>query len=142
MHMEGNMNSERIELKSAQEVKRVVTTAFPGYKKHNAYLSAFPGSLNINSCWDGGSRDEYAIVELATMSRKPMPTSTHPFFDITARGMANMDNGVVETDRVGNVTLKMLPEGFALVAAGTFCGKQATAHVYLNPANLNKFLAA
>jgi hypothetical protein len=133
--------SDIIELKSAPEVKRVITAAFPGYKKHKAILGTFPESgLNINSYWDGGSKDEYAIVELATMNRKAMPTSTHPFFDIAARGMANQSNGIVETDHVGNVTLKVLPEGFALVRSGYFCGKPATAGVYLNPANFAKLL--
>lgn len=132
--------SQRIELKSAPEVKKLVSIAFPSYKKHNAYLSEWPGSMNINSYWDGGSRDEYAIVELATMQRKPMPTSTHPYFDVARYGLANKENEVISTDHVGNITLKILPEGFAIVRAGTFCGKQATAHVYLNPANLTKLL--
>lgn len=131
---------QAIELRTAPEVKAVVLAAFPSYRKRSAFLSAFPGSLNINSYWDGGSRDEYAIVELATMQRRAMPTSTHPYFDIAARGMANQDNGIVESDRVGNLTLKLLPEGFALVRAGTFCGKAATAHVYLNPDNFAKLL--
>ena len=58
------------------------------------------------------------------------------------RGLASTENADVEVDHVGNVTLKRLPEGFALVAAGTFCGKAATAHVYLNPANMARLLAA
>jgi hypothetical protein len=130
----------RIELKSAPEVKQVILAAFPSYKKHNAFLSVWPGSMNINSYWDGGSRDEYAIVELSTMQRKPMPTSTHPYFDVARYGLANKDNGIIETDHVGNITLKMLPEGFAIVRAGVFCGKSATAHVYLNSENLAKLL--
>jgi len=134
---------QRFPLKNSPELKQVVCAAFPSYKKHDAYLSAFPESgKNINSYWDGGSRDEYAIVELATMKRQPMPTSTHPYFDVARRGMANQSNGVLESDHVGNITLKVLPEGFALVSAGVFCGKSATAHVFLNPANLAKLLPA
>jgi hypothetical protein len=34
-----------------------------------------------------------------------------------------------------------LPEGFALIEAGTFCGKPATAHIFLNPANITKLLS-
>jgi hypothetical protein len=128
-------------LKNAPEVKQVITAAFPGYKKHRAYLSEF-SPMQINSYWDGGSRDEFAIVELATMQRKSLPTSSHPYFDVAARGMANQSNEIVESDHVGNVTLKVLPEGFALVSAGTFCGKAATAHVFLNAANMTKFLSA
>jgi len=43
-------------------------------------------------------------------------------------------------DERGNVTLKALPEGIALIQAGWFCGKPATATVWLNPNNLTKLL--
>jgi hypothetical protein len=76
------------------------------------------------------------------LQRKSLPTRTHPYFDITVRGLANTENADVEVDHVGNITLRRLPDGFALVAAGTFCGKAATAHVYLNAANLARLLAA
>lgn len=131
---------DRIPLRSAPELKRVVLAAFPSYRKRDAYLSVFTGKQNINSYWDGGSRDEYAIVELQSLQRKGLPTSSHPYFDIAARGLANASSPDVETDHVGNLYLKHLPEGFALVRAGTFCGKAATAHVYLNPANMAKLL--
>jgi hypothetical protein len=133
---------QTVTLKSAPEVKAVVLAAFPAYRKQNAFLSAFGGGLSINSYWDGGSRTEFAVVELASLQRKSLPTRTHPYFDITVRGLANTENADVEVDHVGNITLKKLPEGFALVAAGTFCGKAATAHVYLNPANMARLLAA
>jgi hypothetical protein len=45
-------------------------------------------------------------------------------------------------DGRGNATLKVLPEGFVLVEAGTFLGKPATAKVFLNPANITKILPA
>ena len=132
----------KIELKTAPEVKRVVLAAFPGYRKHNAYLSAFPESgMNVNSYWDGGSKDEYAIVDLSTMRMKPMPTSTHPYFDVARYGIQGSNELVEVTDR-GNITLKQLPENFALVRAGTFCGKQATAHVFFPLANMPNLLEA
>ena len=131
----------RLPLAIHPEVKRVVLAAFPSYRKHGAVISEFPEhGVNINSYWDGGSRDEYAIVELASNTRKALPTSTHPYFDVARRGLVNPESPDVAVDHVGNITLKHLPEGFALVSAGTFCGKPATAHVYLNPANLTKLL--
>jgi hypothetical protein len=131
-----------VELKSTPEVKRVILAAFPDYKKRRAFLSEFYSGKNINSYWDGGSKSEYAIVELATMTRKPLPSHTHPYFDVAARGMANQETAAVKSDHVGNLELQILPEGFALVEAGYFCGKPATAHVYLNSANLTKMLPA
>ncbi len=132
---------ETVELKDHLEVKAVVLAAFPGYKKRTALIAEFKGKTKINSYWDGGSRSEFAIVELGTLRRKPLPTSTHPYFDISAHGLANQQSEAVESDHVGNVYLKILPEGFALVEAGTFCGKPATAFVMLNVANLTKLLA-
>ena len=129
--MEDTTMIEAIELKTNPEIKRIVTAAFPGYKKQKAYMSEFL-EMNINSYWDGGSRDEYAIVELATMRRAAMPTSTHPYFDVARYGIKG-ENNVLPVDARGNITLKRLPQGFVLVQAGTFCGKQAAAHVYTAP---------
>ena len=131
---------ESITLKDHPEVKRVVLAAFPSYRKLKATLSAFNGGININSYWDGGTRNEYSIVELATLQRKSLPTRTHPFYDVAVKGLCGAENEVVSVDHVGNITLKVLPEGFALVEAGTFCGKPATAHIYLNPSNMTKLL--
>src|SRR5271165_5551126 len=123
---------ETVELKQSQAIKRIILSAFPNYKKHKAFVSFFMSKVNISSYWDGGSRDEFAIVHIETGERKPLPTSTHPYFDIAAHGLANQATEDVESDHVGNVYLKRLPDGFALVSAGTFCGKPATAHVYLS----------
>ena len=141
-----------VDLKTNPDLKRIITAAFPGYKKHKAFISAFgEHGVNINSFWDGGSRDEYAVVDLHTTQRKTLPTRSHPFFDVAAKGLTNQSSDILAVDHVGNVTLKVLPENFALVSAGTqllearfdtFCGKPATAHVYLNPANMPKFLEA
>lgn len=134
---------ETIELKTSPELKKLIQSAFPSYKKQKAFLSAFPeNGMNINSFWDGGSRDEYVVIDLATGKRKPLPTSTHPYFDIAARGLAGQETPDIESDTRGNLRLRGLPEGFALVQGGTFCGKTATAHVYLNQANLTKMLTA
>jgi hypothetical protein len=134
---------QTISLKTAPELKRVVLAAFPGYRKQNVFLSAFyEGGMNVNSYWDGGSRDEYAIVNMISGERQPLPTQSHPYYNVSAKGLANEENEVVSVDHVGNVTLKALPENFALVQAGTFMGKAATAKVFVPKANLTKFLAA
>ena len=133
---------ETVTLKTAPEVTSIIRAAFPSYRKHKAFLSTFNSGININSYWDGGSKDEYAIVELSTLQRKLLPTSTHSYFDVAARGVANTENTDISVDRVGNIILKRLPEGFALVAAGTFCGKPATAHVWVNAANMGRLLHA
>ena len=35
----------------------------------------------INSYWDGGSKDVYALVRLTDLRSLPLPSSTHPYFD-------------------------------------------------------------
>lgn len=133
---------QTVTLKTTPEVKAIVNAAFPSYKKHKASISTFYEGFNINSYWDGGSKGEYAIVDMVTMQRKALPSRSHPYFDIAAKGLANQSNDIVETDHVGNVKLKILPEGYALVQAGFFCGKPATACVYVNPSNLAKLITA
>ena len=128
-----------INLKDSPEVKAVVRAAFPSYRKLKASVQAFY-PMTVNSYWDGGSKDEFAIVELLTLQRRDLPTSSHPYFDVERRGLSSTENEHVSVDRVGNVTLKHLPDGFALVRAGTFCGKPATAAVYVPDSNLTKLL--
>lgn len=132
---------QTIELRTAPEVRRAIVAAFPAYRKHNAFLSVFPESgVQVNSFWDGGSKTYYAVIDLATLKTHSLPTSTHPHFDVANRGLVNAEDPDVRVDHVGNITLKHLPDGFALISSGTFCGKPATAHIYLNPANMAKVL--
>jgi hypothetical protein len=69
-------------------------------------------------------------------------SSSHPYFDVAQRGLADQSNGPISTDHAGNATLTTLPEGYALVEGGVFCGKTATAVVYLNDENLTPLLEA
>lgn len=134
---------QTLELREHPEVMRVIRAAFPDYRKRQAFISPFPESgVNVNSYWDGGSRHVYALIHIESGQRKPLPTNTHPYFDIARKGMTNQETPDVLTDHVGNVTLKHLPDGIALVRGGTFCGKPATAHVYVPTANLAKYLPA
>jgi hypothetical protein len=133
-----------VQLKDAPEVKAIIEKASGKYSKRKAYISVFPEhGIQFNSYWDGGSKSYYTVIELATMRVKDTPmTSTHPYFDVARQGFVNMETADVAVDSKGNLTLKRLPEGFALVETGIFCGKTATAHVYLNPANMAKYLTA
>ena len=113
-----------VDLKEHPNVKRIVLAAFPSYRKHRVFITDFY-PLTINSYWDGGSRDEFAIVNCKGES-KLLPTATHPYYDVKLKG----ENQDVHIDSRGNITLKKLPKGFYLVKAGTFMGKPATAVVY------------
>jgi len=131
-----------VKLATDRTMKQIVTVAFPNYRKRTAWLSTFRGSMNINSYWDGGSRDEYAIVRLADMARVPMPSVGHPYYEVRGAGIPQGSDQFVTVDHVGNVCLKALPAGYAIVSAGTFCGKPATAHVHVNAEDLARLLPA
>ncbi len=126
---------ETINLKASPEFTRIIRAAFPSYKKKNVFLSEFSegSSVTINSMWDGGSRSVFVLVELSTLQVKALPTASHPYFDM--HGVTETTPDVVITR--GIVDLVRLPEGFALIEGGSFCGKPATAHVYLNSRNIN-----
>jgi hypothetical protein len=127
----------RITLKNAPEVKRVILAAFPTYKKHDCFITPFYESgVRVNSFWDGGSKSYFVLVHLTTLEHKALPSQSHPYFDL--------HNTTGETPDIlfenGCATLKRLPAGIALVEGGIFCGKTATAHIYLNPDNFAKLL--
>lgn len=127
------MDIKTVKLSEHPGIKNMILCAFPDYRKQKAMVSFFPeNGININSFWDGGSKDEYAIVHIPTMQKKVLPTRTHPFFEVSKRGMSNAENSDVLIDDKGNITLKRLPEGFVLIRTGTFVGKPATAHVYIS----------
>lgn len=107
----------------------VAQAAFPSNRKP-IVVCEFAGPVNVNSYWDGGSKDEYRLVNLETRQVWAVPTS-HPFFDRTESG-----------ERCGNLKLRELPPNTALVTGGTFCGKPATVRVMLRPENLVKMLPA
>jgi hypothetical protein len=132
---------QKFELRHSPELRGIIAKAFPSYRRKTASFGAFAGPVNISSYWDGGSRNEFAIVSLETGQVWHAPRS-HPYFEIAGRGMANQSAGPVHTDHVGNVYLDVLPPNCALVEAGTFCGKPAHARISLNPENLAKLLPA
>ena len=120
----------------------VIRAAFPDYRKRACYLLEFPqdSGVRINSYWDGGTREYFAVVRLSDMKQTRMPTQTHPFFDMAP--LQGQETTTVSVDRAGNVMLKYLPPGFALVSTGMFCGKPSTARVWLNAENITKMLPA
>jgi hypothetical protein len=61
-----------IKLRSHPEIKAVILAAYPHYCTQTAYVGAFSEQgQNVNTYWVGGSRDMYAVVELATGQAAP-----------------------------------------------------------------------
>lgn len=76
-------------------------------------------SVEIGSIqWNGGTRAEYTLVELATGKRKPI---------IDSRPWPQSMWPIGKTE---------LPAGFVIVEGGTFCGKPARGCVYARAADV------
>jgi len=114
---------ETVTLKQHPEILRVIRAAAPDYRKQQAYLIVCERVTLSDTYWDGGSRSEYAAVNLTTGRHAGAPQYAPPQFG-GPRTAPEVD----------------LPAGVAIVRTGTFCGKPATAAVYVNPANMAKLL--
>jgi len=116
---------QRIDLKTAPELVKVIRAADSTYRKHQATLSASETVRLSGTYWDGGSRSTYTAVDLVTGRSKGAPQYDPPQF-----GGPMVDPVVA------------IPEGIAIVETGIFQGKQAIARVYVNPSNMAKLLTA
>lgn len=112
------------------EIKRIIEASGVRGKQGDVVVDVFHGPRTVNSYWDGGSKDEFAIVDLDSGKAWNVPT-THPYFDRRPDG-----------ERCGNLELRELPPNCCLVQGGTFCGKPATYRIHLREENLAKLLPA
>jgi hypothetical protein len=109
--------SRGIEIKDWQkraEISLLVKAAFPTYRRKTVVVIPAASVTFQQLAWDGGSRNEYQLVRL------------------------NGTKAPVETYSEGE-TLDLI-EGIIAVQSGTFCGKPALCHLYVNPADINKLL--
>lgn len=108
----------------APEVRHIAAMAFPSYRGDKFKVSTSAPS-RLDSCWQGGSRDFYALIDLGTGQSIAIPENGTPF-----------SNG-------GQIfTLAELPANIALIQHTIFCGKDLGITVYVNAVNLGKWLPA
>lgn len=105
----------------AKEFKRFLPT---DYRKRNVRVCAAESVTLLDLNWSGGTRSTYTIL---TMTGEPVSS--------TARYSA-----LTPWDNYAEGKSLPIPEGFVVVETGFFCGKQSTARIYINPANMPKFL--
>lgn len=113
----------KIALKDYPAIERIVRRAASSYKGRKFYVKEQSAPMNINSYWDGGSRDYFALVRLSDNAILPIPTS-HPHYDKPLPGA-----GMYEPR-----------EGFALVENSCSCGKWIGVTVYFHPADMPRQL--
>lgn len=112
-----------LELAKHPELTRVIRAVAPKYRKHKVIVNVTESVTLHGTYWSGGSRSTYHAVNLSNMVCSGSPRYNPPQF-----GGPQADPQVV------------LPEGAAIVSLGVFCGKTATATIFLNPANVAKLL--
>ena len=112
-------------LKSAPELTRVIRCAAADYRKRHAFVYVRDNVDLSNTFWDGGSRSTYTAVDLATGKASTAEQYAPPQFG-GPRAPLNV----------------AIPPGVAIVETGYFCGKPATASVYINPADATPMLPA
>ncbi len=102
-----------VTLQPGTDLARIVRLV--GSKKRKAIIARPCTEVRIsNSYWDGGSRSDYFLVDVKHMTYRNIP------------GVSPMQYGGPKEDPV----VKLEP-GFAVVEAGTFCGKPATPTIYI-----------
>lgn len=112
-----------VEQKDNPIVNQIVKATFPNNHKP-VEIREFCGPVRMNSYWDSGSKDEFALYDTISLKVYEVPTS-HPFFDRKSNG-----------DRVGNIELKELPPHCVLAKGGYFMGKPSRVTLYFHEDNL------
>jgi len=106
----------------APEVQEIAHIAFPDYRGKKFKIDMFTGPMNLISNWDGGSRNSYVIVNMATGKTSEIPESGTP------------------QSHPGGAKLDKLPQGFAIVKHTIFSGKDLGITIYVNSENMAKLL--
>lgn len=107
------------------EVLQIARAAFPDYNGSKFAICDFTGPMRLDSNWEGGSRDYYVVLDLATMRHAVIPENGTPF----------SNGGKIER-------ISELPLNWAVVEHTYFCGKDLGIRIYVRPENLAKWLPA
>ena len=108
---------------AVQSAIQLMRTAYPGYRGRKFKVSTIEGSVNLQSSWQGGSRNYYILIDLATSQTSPvMPAQSQ--FDTPVKGL----------DAV------TLPPHAGVVEHSIFCGKDMGLTLVIGPNNATQFL--
>jgi hypothetical protein len=102
----------------------IVRSAYPEYRGKKVCIEIRDYPIDVRSYWDGGSRDYFVFVNLATMERAPVPTQSA--FDPKLEGSDSVQ----------------LPQGFACVRRSIFCGKDHGIAIMVGSSDIAPMLPA
>jgi len=104
----------RLKTKEAPELTALVKIV--GSKKRSLSFSVCEKVKLYGRYWSGGTKNEYTAIHLKTKKVARASDAWNPMFDVKAVNVP-------------------IPEDVVIVQHGWFCGKPATPHIYINPAN-------
>ena len=93
------------------DLERVFRSVFTGYRGRKFRVNVTDHVSMTDTYWDGGSKSDYAVVDLASGRRRVIP-------DLISGGFLPTANAALEAFR--NVTI---PKGVVIVRHSIFCGK-------------------
>ena len=111
------------------DLRNIATACFPEYRGRK-FKVAFRKPTSLDSYWDGGSRDYYALWNLDNGKQFAIP-SNHPAFE-RGRAAATVK---------ANATIHDLPN-IIVVERSYFCGKDSGITFYADPARISGMLPA
>lgn len=98
--------------------RKLAKLAFPGWRGRKLRVKETPEVGLYGTYWDGGSKNEFVAVELATGRVAP----SHAALSIPR-----------EFGGLGGSHRLVIPEGVAVVEHSIFCGKDVGCTVYVRP---------
>jgi hypothetical protein len=106
-------------------IRAIVNATFPGYRRRKVLIRACEevGLDDLN--WSGGTRSEYRTC---TLDGQPVGSSAR------YNAMAPWDAGQIEGKQLP------IPQGFLVVRGGYFCGKESLLSIYVNPADMPRYV--
>lgn len=103
----------------------MVRAAFPSYRRKKVSIKASETVTFNDLNWSGGTRSEYRAVSLdgSQVGGSTLPYSARAPWDNPAEGAS-----------------VPVPQGFAVIQGGCFCGKESMLTIHVNPADMPKLL--
>ena len=108
---------------AVQNAIQLMRSAYPGYSGRKFQVRTVEGTVNLQSSWQGGSRNFYILIDLDTSQTSPvMPAQSQ--FDVPVKGL----------DKV------TLPPNAGVVEHSIFCGEDMGLTLVIGPNNATQFL--
>lgn len=107
------------------EVRAIALAAFPSYSGRKFTVEQFCGPMRLDSCWEGGSRSYFVVLDLVSLRSRAIEENGTPF----------SNGGKIER-------ISELPLNCAVVEHSIFCGRDMGIRIYVRPENLSALLPA